>query len=145
MKKNILILTLCFLCAFSYAQEMKGYLHKELIAEVDFICEEVIGDSSCAGSTIYLNLIFDEEEVTVKEKEISTCGEELFVTDIGKYHWQLSPEKEITIDYNPEKTKYTRAENLSLHIVDQHIVGTITYWNNRTTEHIFEEKDTGLN
>lgn len=137
--RNILILIFSFLYSLSNAQEMKSYLNKELIANVGSIFEETPDDNPCAGSEIYLTLLFDKEKVCVTEKEISSCGKE-FITEIGKYNWELVSNKEISINFDPQKTKNTYAQNLFLQIKNHNIIGKIRHLNGEIIEYPFKDK-----
>jgi len=140
MKKNTCIIILSLICFSSYAQGMKNYLNKELIANIGSICEETSDYNPCAGSMTYLTLLFNKKEVTITEKDISSCGKE-FITEIGKYNWELLIDNKIKIHFNPEKIKYTQVENLLLELGSKNIIGKKTHWNNNTSEYIFEYKN----
>ncbi|WP_034242124.1 hypothetical protein [Aquimarina atlantica] len=119
---------------------MKKYLHKELRTEVATVCEETPDDNPCAGSTIYLALWFDKKQVQVSEKEVSTCDQES-IYNIGTYTWKLLPNKEIKIDFDPNRIKGTYAEGLSLKLRDKQLIGYITYINGEVGEYAFKEKE----
>jgi hypothetical protein len=118
---------------------MNSYLNKELIARVATICEETPDNNPCAGSEIFLALIFDKKEVQVYEKVISTCGKES-VKKIGTYKWTLLPNKELKIDFISEQIKYTYAEYLFLELRDKQLVGRITHLSGKVIEYSFHEK-----
>lgn len=139
-KKSItMVLILCTCCLSTHAQKMKKYLNKELRTEVATVCEETPDDNPCAGSTIYLALWFDKKQVKISEIEISTCGKES-VYEIGTYNWELLYNKEISIDFIPEETKDTYAENIVLELRGQQLTGNTTHWNGQIVKHIFKEK-----
>ena len=140
MSINIFITLFCFLYSSSNAQEVDVHLNKELIAKVGTIYEETPDDNPCAGSEIYLTLFFDTEKVSVSEKEVSTCGKES-VFEIGNFDWQLMSSNEIKIDFDPQKIKYTYAQNLSLELENNTIIGTIIHLSNTTSKYIFEESN----
>lgn len=124
--------------SLSNAQEMISHLNKELIAKVGTIYEETPDDNPCAGSEIYLTLLFNKKEVFLSEKEVSTCGKEN-VLEIGTFNWQLMPNNKINVDFDPEKTKYAYAKTLSLQLKNDTIFGYIIHLNDTTSEYIFEE------
>ena len=139
-KKNIFIFILFCTCSLSlYAQKMKNHLYKELTAKVGAICEETPDDNPCAGSEIYMMLVFDEKQVSISEKEISSCDQES-VHNIGIYNWKLLENQKISIDDIAEQTKGTYAENIVLELRDKQLVGNITHVNGRVIEYIFKEK-----
>jgi len=133
---TFLLFCVCFISC--KAQKMKNHLHKELIAKVGAIYEETPDDNPCAGSEIYLILVFDEKQVQISEKEISTCDKES-ITKIGTYNWRLLPNQEITVDFVSEQTEGTYAEQLSLEFRDKQLIGNITHLNEKSIEYIFDE------
>ncbi len=85
MVRNLCLVIFLLTYSISVTQEMKTHLNKELIAYVGSICEETPDDNPCAGSEIYLTLLFDKEKVSVSEKEVSTCGKEN-TSEIGNFN-----------------------------------------------------------
>jgi len=139
-KKTVLFCTLfCFSFFVLQAQKMKNVLHKELTANVGTICEETPDDNPCAGSAIYLILVFDKKEVQVTEKEISSCDKET-IHEIGTFDWKLKDHKEISIDFVPQKIQGTYAENLILELRDKQLLGRIKHLNGQIVEYVFKEK-----
>lgn len=140
-KRIFIMILLIFTCCFSsYAQKMNTYLHKELLANVGSICEETPDDNPCAGSEIYLSLLFDEKKVEIAEKEISTCGKES-ISLIGTFNWKLVKNQKIIIDFATEKTKGTYAEKLFLELKQQQLIGSVTHLNGRVIKYVFKEKN----
>ncbi len=115
-------------------------MHKEFIAKVGAVYEETPDDNPCAGSEIYLTLLFDKKQVYVTEKEISSCDKET-TKEIGTFDWELKDNKEIAIDFIPQKVQGTYAENLFLELLDKQLVGRIKHVNGQIVEYIFKEKN----
>lgn len=122
-----------------HTQKMNAYFNKELVARVATICEETPDNNPCAGSEIFLVLMFDKQEVQVYEKELSTCGK-ASVNEIGVYKWTLLPNKELKIDFISEQIKHTYAEYLFLELRDKQLVGRITHLNGKVIEYSIHEK-----
>lgn len=133
----ILLMFTC--CISSYAQKMNFFLHKELIAKVGSICEETPDDNPCAGSEVYLSLLFNKEKVEIAEKEISTCGKES-LSLIGSFYWKLVRNGNIVIDIVSEKTKGTYADKMFLELKQQQLIGNVTHLNGRVIKYVFKEK-----
>ncbi len=115
-------------------------MHKEFIAKVGAVYEETPDDNPCAGSEIYLTLLFDKKQVYVAEKEISSCDKET-IHQIGTFDWKLKNSQEIAIDFIPQKIQGTYAENLILELRDKQLVGRIKHVNGQIVEYIFKEKN----
>lgn len=138
MTRNICIVISLLICFLSNAQEMKNHLNKELTANVGTLYEETPDNNPCAGSQIYLTLLFDQEKVCVSEKEISTCEKEN-ISEIGSFNWQLLENNRIDIGFDPQKIKYTYAKTLSLELKNDTVIGKIIHLNGTTSEYIFKE------
>ncbi len=115
-------------------------MDKEFIAKVGAVYEETPDDNPCAGSEIYLILLFDKKQVHVAEKEMSSCDKET-IQEIGTFDWKLKDNKEIAIDFIPQKIQGTYAENLILELRDKQLVGRIKHLNGQVKEYIFKEKN----
>ena len=131
-----MLLSLCF--SILYSQKMKNHLHKKWIAKVGNIYEETPDDNPCAGSEIYLTLVFDEKQIHISEKEISSCNQES-THKIGIYNWKLLPNNVIEVDSILKETKGTYATQLQLELRDSKIVGIITHLNGKVVEYVFKE------
>ncbi len=137
--KSIVITMLFYICSMlCHAQKMKNFFNKELITKVGAICEETSDDNPCAGSEVFLTLIFNKKEVQVNEKLIGTCGIES-VNEIGAYKWELLPNKEIKIDFISEQIKNT-FEEMFLEFRGEQLLGRITHLNGKAIAYIFQEK-----
>jgi len=143
MIKNKNITLAIILCSLGYftaqAQTMKNYSCKELLAKVGDIYMETPDENPCAGSEIYLILKFNKQEVTLSEKEVSSCDEES-ITPIGTYPWNLLHNHKIEVDFIADQIKGTYAEQLKLELRDQQIIGSITHVNGKTKEYVFQEE-----
>ncbi len=140
-KRTTFVFILCSMCYLSsHAQKMKKLLNKELIAKVDTVYEETPDDNPCAGSQIYLTLLFDKEQVQITEKEISTCGK-VATHKIGIYYWKMLPDQKIEVDFIKSQTEDTYAKNLALELRDKQLIGSVTHVNGRIMEYIFKEKE----
>ncbi|WP_299242912.1 hypothetical protein [uncultured Aquimarina sp.] len=130
----------CVSCISSQVRKMKNHMDKEFIAKVGAVYEETPDDNPCAGSEIYLILLFDKKQVHVAEKEMSSCDKET-IQEIGTFDWKLKDNKEIAIDFIPQKIQGTYAENLILELRDKQLVGRIKHLNGQVKEYIFKEKN----
>lgn len=122
-----------------HPKKMNDYFNKELITRVATICEETPDNNPCAGSEVFLALMFDKKEVQVYEKVISSCDKES-VNKIGVYTWTLLPNKELQIDFISEEIEHTYADCFFLELRDKQLVGRITHLNGKVIEYSFQEK-----
>lgn len=92
-------------------------VNKTFVSKIGTLCEEVEGDDSCAGKTIFLVLKFDKETVLAQEKYVSTC-DSVSVIPIGNFKWRLY-QQNIAL----ENTEGTFLENLKLEVVKNVLSG----------------------
>lgn len=100
---------------------------------------ETPDNNPCAGSQIYLTLLFNKKLVLVSEKEISNCGKESIIK-IGTYSWELLCNKNIKVDFISEQTKGTYAEQLFIKLRNKQLIGYLTHLNGETVEYVFKEE-----
>ncbi|MBW1294167.1 hypothetical protein [Aquimarina litoralis] len=117
---------------------MTNHLHKKLISKVDTIYEETPDDNPCAGSEIYLMLVFDEKQIHISEKEISSCNKSS-THKIGMYDWKLVSNNTIEVDFITKEVEGTYAEQLQLELRDSKVIGIITHLNGNEVEYVFKE------
>jgi len=121
--KNIFIVTLFIGLQNVFAQNSREFIvDNAFVANIDSICEEVVGDDSCAGQEVYLVLDFSENDVIVTEKEISTCGKESISYTL-KYKWKIEDNETITLSSNFKETGPNFIKDLSLKIENKKLVG----------------------
>ncbi len=61
---------------------------KTFKAKIGLISEEVLGDATCAGHQIYMELYFEEEQVNIIEITVNGCGESTSeMIDAFTWHW----------------------------------------------------------
>jgi hypothetical protein len=115
--KLILITVVFSFTLFLGFQEELFPVNKTFISKIGTLCEEVDGDDSCAGKTIFLVLKFDKETVLAQEKYVSAC-DSVSIIPIGDFKWSLS-QKNIVL----ENTENTFLENLKLDIIKNVLSG----------------------
>ncbi|MEZ4859022.1 MAG: hypothetical protein R2781_09450 [Flavobacteriaceae bacterium] len=138
--KNVFILTLLSVCFWSAkSQSIQKNLNKELIAKVGTLCEETTNYNPCAGIEMYVTLFFDEQKVTLSEKEVTTCGKETVIFS-GTYSWKIASNQEITIDFESKQIGGTYLKEMVFAKEDSVIIGRIRQFNGQVMKHIFKEK-----
>ncbi|MEZ4778744.1 MAG: hypothetical protein R2786_05105 [Flavobacteriaceae bacterium] len=139
LKKAFLLILLSISFWSAKSQSIQKNLNKKLIAKVGDICEETIDSNDCAGIEIYVTLFFNEQKVTLSEKEVTTCGTETIVFS-GTYFWNIASNKEITLDFDSKQIGGTYLKEMVFVVKDSLIIGRIRQFNGQVTEHIFKEK-----
>ena len=92
-------------------------------AHLESICEEVVGDTSCTGQEIYMQLYFEKDEVSVIEISVYSCGERTSEM-IDGFPWYWAKNKHWVIVLGDlERTKYTIIENMRFIIRDGRLIG----------------------
>ncbi|SNR16864.1 hypothetical protein [Tenacibaculum jejuense] len=118
-------------------QTKESLVGKIFSAKVGYICEETPEPNPCAGQQIFLVLQFNKEEVTITEKNRSSCDKETVAYQF-KYAWSLDDEV-VVINSNPEEVRYTYLEKLKLNLKNGKLKGAITYPNGQDKEYDFKE------
>jgi hypothetical protein len=96
---------------------------KTFIAKSGCICEEVVGDDTCAGQQIYMRLQFEDDTVDVIEESMDGCGETTSEF-IDAFPWHWAKDKHWTIVLGDlERTKYTIIENIRLSMQNDTLIG----------------------
>lgn len=134
----VALLIFCSLGISASTKNMKNYLHKNLEVKVGDSFEEVPVDQPCVGGEIYLIIVFDEQRVTILEKEVSTCGDS-FVEKIGRYKWALLSNNKIEVDFVFEEIKGSYAENIIFELREGDIIGIIRHLDGKVIEYRFKE------
>lgn len=98
------------------------------------MCQETTEPDLCAGQEIYLVLKFNKENITIIEKNISSCKKEEI-----NYKWELIGDNEIKIWLKPEEIKYKSIENMKFKTTDGIIIGYKMDWNNKKVEYVFNK------
>lgn len=97
-------------------------IHQTFISKIGSICEETPDDNPCAGLEIHLILKFTKDNLSIIEKEISSCDEENISSRLS-YKWKLTQNSEIKIDTNPQEIEYHFLKDLVLKIEDEKVIG----------------------
>ncbi|WP_109435326.1 MULTISPECIES: hypothetical protein [Aquimarina] len=142
MKKSItfLILISSFL-GLNAQNEYDILINQTFISNIGSVCEETPEPDPCAGLEVYLILKFTKENISIVEKEISSCGSE-YITSKLDYHWELIQNSEIKVHSIPKEIEYKFLKDLVLKIEDGKIIGYKKLWNKKTSR--IEFKNTKL-
>lgn len=124
MKKQILFLICIHSYLASQAQNKDDHIliNQTFTATIGYVCEETPEPNPCAGLEIYLVLSFTKEEVSIIEKEVSSCDVEDITSKLN-YKWELIQDSEIKIYSNPKEIEYNFLEGLRIKIEDNNIIG----------------------
>jgi len=119
---KIIVITL-FLSIHIPANTQPEIVGKTFITQIGSSCKEVIGDDSCAGLKIYMELYFEENDVDVIEASVNSCGERT-TEMIDGFPWHWAKDKHWTIVFgDPERTKHTIIENIRLTMQNDLLIG----------------------
>lgn len=106
MKKQILFLL--FINSFlglNAQSDNDMLINQTFISMIGSVCEETPDDNPCAGLEIFLILNFNEDNVSVIEKEVSSCGIDNIISTLD-YKWKLTENYEIKIHNDPKEIEY---------------------------------------
>ncbi len=96
---------------------------KTFKAPIFSICEELVGDDSCAGQQIYMELYFEKDTVDVIEVTVNSCGKST-TEMIDSFPWQWVKDKHWTLVLGDlERTKHTIIENMRLSMQNDTLIG----------------------
>ena len=117
------ILSILFVFMMTSLKAQPEIVGKTYTAHIGSSCEEVIGDDSCAGLEIYMELYFEENNVDVIEVSVTSCGESTSEM-IGGFPWHWAKNKHWTIVLGDlERTKYTSIDNIRLSMRNGKLIG----------------------
>ena len=101
----------------------KAIVGKTYKVKIGSICEEVVGDDSCAGKQIYMELYFEETQVNVIEVTVDGCGKTT-TEMIDSFPWRRTKDKYWSIDLGDlASTKHTIIENVRLIMRNDMLIG----------------------
>lgn len=105
------------------AQSQNDFItSKSFSYHIGSICEETSEPNPCAGIQEYLFLNFSPKEISIVQKEISTCGSEEIIHQFS-YEWKLINDSSIKIESNPQEIQYSYFKDLDLRIENKKIIG----------------------
>ena len=99
-------------------------INKNFIAKIGSICEETTDGYDCAGIEIYLILNFTKEDLSITEKQISSCGTENITFKLD-YKWELTPQSEIKIGVDSTEITSNFFKNIVLKFENKTVIGYI--------------------
>lgn len=139
MKKQIIFLI--FITSFLVLNSQNKshvLINKTFTAKIGYVCEETHEPNPCAGLEVYLILNFTKENISIIEKEISSCGSE-YITYKLDYKWELIQGSEIKIYSTPKEIEYKFLKDFVLNIESEKVIG-YKKWGNKKIDRIeFEE------
>ena len=139
MKKQILFLLLINSFLGLNAQSNNDMLiNQTFISMIGSVCEETPDDNPCVGLEIFLVLNFKEDNVSIIEKEVSSCGIEN-ITSMLDYKWKLIQNHEIKIDNDPKEIEYDFLKNLVIKVEQGKVTGYIKRGNKITDKIEFKK------
>lgn len=113
------------------AQSKDAILTQQMfITKIESLFEETPKSNPCAGLEIYLILKFTKDNLSIIEKEISSCDEEHISSKLD-YKWELTQDSEIIIDSNPQEIEYNFLKDLVLKIENEKVMGYKKKGNNK--------------
>ncbi len=123
MKKRILFLIVINSFITLHAQSKNDLLiNKTFSINIGSVCEETPEPNPCAGFEIFFILHFTKNNVSVLEKNISSCDSEDIVSKLN-YKWEFTKNSEIKIYSNSKEIQYNFLKDLVLKIEKKKIVG----------------------
>lgn len=118
-----IVLSICCLFMMISLEAQSEIVGKTYTAHIGSSCEEVIGDDSCAGLEIYMELYFEENNVDVIEVSVNSCDERISeMIDGFPWHWAKNKHWTIVLG-DLERIKYTIMENIRLTMRNGKLIG----------------------
>ncbi|MEE9361220.1 MAG: hypothetical protein V3U92_01330 [Cellulophaga sp.] len=140
--KTVILISILLLTLSCKAQKNRSLLiNKTFMANIGSICEETPDGYDCACIEIYLILNFTKEDISIIEKEISSCGTENITSKLI-YKWELTQNFETKIVSNPNEIAHGFLKDLVLKVENEKIIGNKKR-RNKTTDKIEFEKILG--
>ncbi|PKV51390.1 hypothetical protein ATE84_3475 [Aquimarina sp. MAR_2010_214] len=141
MKKQILFLLFINLFLGLNAQSNNDILiNQTFISMIGSVCEETPDDNPCAGLEIFLILNFSKNNVSILEKEVSSCGVENINYTLD-YKWELIQNHEIKIYNNPKEIAYDFLKNLVIKVENKKVIGYTKRGDKKTDKFEFKKID----
>lgn len=135
--RTLIFLFLSIVFTIRAQDEQQSFNNTIFTAQVSSVCEETPDDNPCAGYDIFLTLRFNNDEVVLIEKNISSCNEETIAASFI-YNWELK-EENIHVYTKPDDIKYTYFKTLELVYENNKIIGSIKHDNGKTKVYSFLE------